>query len=207
MLVLTADQKRSTLRGDRVPEALQALAALGPPGEDSGVVLPFERTVGDEVQALLATPRAALHAVVTLVRLGGWRIGLGLGDVETPLPATTRAASGPAYLAARRAVGAAHASPADLCVVRAVGADGYGEDDRAHQAESALWLLVAVLRRRTAEGWEIVEMADTGLSGREIADRLRITPSAVSQRLARAAVHEARRGIELAEALLAEADA
>jgi predicted transcriptional regulator len=50
-------------------------------------------------------------------------------------------------------------------------------------------------------------MADAGLSGRDIAERLEISPSAVSQRLARASLHEGRRGAELAEALLAEADA
>jgi hypothetical protein len=50
-------------------------------------------------------------------------------------------------------------------------------------------------------------MAETGLAGRDIAERLDISPSAVSQRLARAAYQEGRRGAELAEALLAEADA
>lgn len=212
MFVVTADQKRSTLHGDRVPEAIDALghAGLGAPtrrGAHSGVALPFERTVGDEIQGLLATPAAAIRAVTTLMRLGGWRLGLGIGDVDTPLPDTTRAASGPAFVAAREAVAAAHSSPADLRIVHADGADGYGEAHRARQAESALWMLAAVLRRRTPEGWEIVDMADAGLSGRDIADRLDISPSAVSQRLARAALHEGRRGAELAEALLAEADA
>jgi len=230
MFVLTADQKRSTRHGDRVPEALTALAALfdpaaapdgsepdgsgpdgsGPDGSGlggSGLALPFERTVGDELQGLLSTPAAAVRAVTALVRLGGWRMGLGVGAVDTPLPDSTRAASGPAFVAAREAVAAAHSAPADLRIVHADGDRGYGGAHRARQAESALWLLTAVLRRRTPEGWEIVDMADAGLSGRDIADRLEISPSAVSQRLARAALNEGRRGAELAEALLAEADA
>ncbi len=207
MFVLTADQKRSTRHGDRVPEALVALETALGAGADAGVVLPFERTVGDEIQGVLSSPRAAVRAVSALVRLGGWRTGLGVGAVDTPLPDSTRAASGPAFLAAREAVEAARSSPVDLRVVHADGAPHYGEPDRARQAESALWVLAVLLRRRTPEGWEIVDMAETGLSGRDIAERLHISPSAVSQRLARAALHEGRRGAELAEALLAEADA
>jgi hypothetical protein len=205
--VLTADQKRSTRHGDRVPEALLALeTALGADG-DAGVALPFERTVGDEIQGVLSSPRAAVRAVTELVRLGDWRVGLGVGAVDTPMPDSTRAATGGAFLAAREAVDRASSSPADLRVVRADGAGHYGGADPARHAESALWLLTVLLRRRTPEGWEIVDMADTGLTGRDIADRLGISPSAVSQRLARAAFHEGRRGAELAAALLAEADA
>ena len=207
MFVVTADQKRSTRHGDRVPEALSALGSTLGSGDGSGVVLPFERTVGDEIQGLLSTPAAVVSTVTALVRLGSWRTGLGVGPVDLPLPTSTRAASGPAFLAAREAVEAARSSPADLRVVRADGAHHYGEAERARQAESALWMLTALLRRRTPEGWEIVDMAETGLSGKDIADRLDISPSAVSQRLGRAAYQEGRRGAELAEALLAEADA
>lgn len=212
MFVITADQKRSTRRGDRVPEALtaleSALATAAGSGADDGagsVALPFERTVGDEIQGVLSSPAAAVITVTTLVRLGGWRTGLGVGPVDLPLPSSTRAASGPAFLAAREAVEAA--SPADLRVVRGDGGHHYGVVERARQAESALWMLTVLLRRRTPEGWEIVDMAETGLSGKDIADRLDISPSAVSQRLARAAYQEGRRGAELAEILLAEADA
>jgi hypothetical protein len=202
MLVLTADQKRSTQSGDRVPAALQALGTDPP----EGVRLPFERTVGDEIQGVLSTPAAAVWAVTELVRLGDWRIGIGVGPVEQPLPDSTRAASGPAFVAARDAVTAAHTSPTDLRVRSAVGARDYPSANRARAAESALWLLVALLRRRTPEGWEIVQMAGSGLSGREMAARLDISPSAVSQRLARAGAHEGRRGAELAALLLAEAE-
>ena len=49
-------------------------------------------------------------------------------------------------------------------------------------------------------------MAGSGLSGREMAARLDISPSAVRQRLARAGAHEGRRGAVLAALLLAEAE-
>jgi hypothetical protein len=207
VFVLTADQKRSTRHGDRVPQALAALDSALQGMERPGVALPFERTVGDEIQGVLSSPAAAVRALTTLVRLGDWRIGLGVGPVDLPLPSSTRAASGPAFLAARDAVEAARSSPVDLRVVGTDGGHHYGEAERARQAESALWVLAVLLRRRTPEGWEIVDMAETGLSGRDLAERLGISPSAVSQRLGRAAYQEGRRGAELAEALLAEADA
>jgi hypothetical protein len=207
MFVLTADQKRSTRHGDRVPEALAALDAVLAARGEPGVALPFERTAGDEIQGVLSSPGTTVRAITELVRLGDWRVGLGVGPVDTPLPESTRAGSGPAFLAAREAVNTARSSPADLRVVHAAGAGRYGGAGRARQAESALWLLTVLLRRRTPEGWEIVDMADTGLAGKDIADRLDISPSAVSQRLSRAALHEGRCGAELAEALLAEADA
>lgn len=209
MFVVTADQKRSTRRGDHVPAALTALGAMraGLTDAGPGVLLPFERTVGDEIQGVLQSPAATVSVLTVLVRLGHWRVGVGIGAVDTPLPASTREASGPAFVAAREAVTAAHSSPADLRVLHAVGASDYGRAEMTRRAESALWLLTAVLRRRTPEGWEIAEMTDEGLTGRAVAQRLGISASAVSQRLARAAVHEARRGAELAEALLAEADA
>ena len=46
-----------------------------------------------------------------LLRAGGWSIGVGAGPVQTPLPASTRAATGPAFLSARRAVEAATRPP------------------------------------------------------------------------------------------------
>ena len=60
MIVLTADQKRSTRHGDRVPEALAALADLAVAGlagaardeDGAGVALPVERTLGDAIQGL-----------------------------------------------------------------------------------------------------------------------------------------------------------
>ena len=63
----------------------------------------------------------------------------------------------------------------------------------------------ALVSRRTAEGWEIMDVLDETGSGKLAAERLGISPSAVSQRAARAARAESRLGAELAESLLAEA--
>ncbi len=196
--VIVADQRDSRHGQDRVPEALDRLATVR-------TRLPFERTAGDEIQALVATPESVVAAVVALTRAGGWRIGIGLGSVVEPLPSSTRAARGSAYLAARDAVVTSRATPAALAL-RTVGADGYGADE-VQDAQTALWLLRSVLERRTEEGWQIVELRDQGLTGAESAARLRISESAASQRLKRSAHEEARAGALLAARLLARAAA
>jgi hypothetical protein len=198
MFAVIADQVGSRTGADEVPAALSAL-------RDLPLVLPFERTAGDEIQALCGEPASVPHLVARLTRLGGWRIGVGAGDVETPLPESTRAARGPAYLAARAAITRARHSPAQLALALPAavsGADYRDLSDAAEDAETALWLLRSVLARRSEEGWELMDLLDTGLSNAAAAARLGISPSAVSQRLARAARVEGGRGHVLATRLL-----
>ena len=193
-----ADQVGSRTADDRVPAALAALA-------DLDATLPFERTAGDEIQGLLDDPRALVTAVTRLTRLGGWRIGLGAGTVDSPMPTSTRAARGPAYLAARAAIDSARGAPAGLALTVAPGVSGatYGEvSDAVQDAEAALWLLRTVLARRSEEGWELMDLLDRGLTNARAAERLGISPSAVSQRLSRASRIEVDRGSHLAARLL-----
>jgi hypothetical protein len=196
---ILADQVDSRSGADRVPAALEALAGLD-------VILPFERTAGDEVQGLAASPESVVEAVLRLTRLDGWRLGIGAGTVETPLPGSTRAARGGAYLAARTAISASRRSPTGLALAvdPVVRDDRYGEViGTARDAEAGLWLVRSVLARRSREGWELMDLLDHGLTNAEAAARLGISPSAVSQRLARAARQEALRGAELCIRLLA----
>jgi len=196
--VLIADQVGSRTADDRVPAAL---ATLG----DLPVALPFERTAGDELQGLLDDPQSVVTAVTRLTRLGGWRIGLGAGTVDSPLPASTRAARGPAYLAARAAIDSARTAPAELALALPASVRGaaYGEvSDAVEDAEAALWLLRTVLARRSEEGWELMDLLDKGLTNARAAQRLGISPSAVSQRLSRASRTEVDRGSLLAARLL-----
>ena len=142
--------------------------------------------------------RARLRQVLeTLIRAGDWNVGVGIGEVETPLPPITRAGRGPAYLSARSAVTSAKSTPWNL---RVVGDQGY----RCRQLETVLWLWSAVLSRRTARGWEVADLVDEGLSYDEAARRLGITQSAVSQRAQAAGLVEGRRARELTEQLAAE---
>lgn len=199
MFAVIADQVSSRTGTDRVPTALALLPAVP-------TVLPFERTAGDEIQGLIDDPAALTQVVSRLTRLGDWRIGIGAGPVDVPLPDSTRAARGAAYLAARTAIASARNSPVQLSLALPsdVGGTRYGEfADAAQDAETALWLWRSVLSRRSAEGWELMDLLDQGLNKATAAERLGISPSAVSQRLGRAARAEGIRGEALAGRLLA----
>lgn len=186
VVVLTVDQHESRTGPDQVPAALEALA-------DVPCLRRFERTVGDEFQGLLEDPAALPAALEPLLRADAWNIGIGIGEVDTPLPDHARAGRGPAYLAARDAVTAAKSSP---WRVRAVG-----PTDATRALESAAWLWAALLARRTARGWEVADLVDQGMTYDEAASRLGISQSAVSQRAAAAGIAEGRRARELVEHL------
>lgn len=188
--VLTVDQRNSRGQDDRVPTMLSTLNTIVS-------LRPFERTAGDEIQGVLVQPAALRQVLETLIRAGDWNVGVGIGEVETPLPPSTRAGRGPAYLSARSAVTSAKSTPWNL---RVVGDQGY----RCRQLETVLWLWSAVLSRRTARGWEVADLVDEGLSYDEAARRLGITQSAVSQRAQAAGLVEGRRARELTEQLAAE---
>ena len=171
--VLTVDQRASRRGPDRVAGALAELGAGVP------ALLPFERTAGAEFQGVLDTPDAVVDVAVRLVRLGGWSIGIGAGPVQTPLPPSTRAATGPAFLSARRAVDAAKQRPVRLAVRGASPAD-------AGDAQSVLSALAVLVSRRSDQAWEAIELVDSGRTQAEAAAALGISRQAVGQRLAAA---------------------
>lgn len=181
-IVLTVDQRDSRRTADRVPAALDALA-------DVPTLLAFERTTGDEFQGLLGDPEALATAIEWLLRDEAWHVGIGVGPVDEPLPDHTRAGRGPAYQHARTAVTAAKSSPWHLRVV--------GDDPAVRALETTIWLWAAVLARRTSRGWEVADLVAEGLTYGEVAERLGIGQSAVSQRAQAAGIVEARRAREL----------
>jgi hypothetical protein len=188
VVVLTVDQRGSRTAADLVSDALAGLA-------DLSLRLPFERTAGDEMQAVLDEPAALAPTLERLLRDATWNIGLGIGPVDRPLPESARAGRGPAYLHARSAVTAAKTSPWHLRVA--------GDDEAARDLESVLWLWAAVLDRRTDKGWEVTDLVDEGLSYDEAGRRLGISQSAVSQRAQAAGLVEGRRAREVVTHLAA----
>ena len=196
-VVLTVDQRGSSKRAatDRVPATLAALA-------DVGMVRPFERTAGDEFQGVLEEPAALATLAERLLREDAWNIGIGIGEVEEPLPESTRAGRGSAYLHARDAVTGAKSSLWHLRVA--------ADRPRARLLETSLWLWAALLSRRTPRGWEVADLVDSGLRYDGAAHELGITQSAVSQRAAAAGIVEGQRArelvTELARWLLAEGE-
>ncbi|MEO7979646.1 MAG: hypothetical protein ABI807_01905 [Sporichthyaceae bacterium] len=162
------------------------------------MVRPFERTAGDEVQGVLDRADAVADLALLLARDRLWSVGIGVGDVDHPLPDSTRAGSGPAFNRARTAVTAAKNRGTGLAVV--------GPDDTlARRAQTALDLVAALLQRRTERGAAAVALAREGLNQIEVASRLGVSKQAVSQRLQAADWHLEAPGRELAAHLLSVA--
>ncbi|MEI4274124.1 hypothetical protein TEK04_20560 [Klenkia sp. LSe6-5] len=172
--VLTVDQRASRQGPDLVGGVLAALA-------DVPVLLAFERTAGDEFQGVVGHPAAAVDVLLRLVRAGGWSIGIGAGPVQAPLPDSTRAAAGPAFLAARRAVDDAKQRSARVAV--------HGVDEvAAADAQAVATVLVTLLQRRSPQAWEAIDLVTAGCTQAEAASRLGVSRQAVGQRLAAAAL-------------------
>jgi hypothetical protein len=169
--VLTVDQRGSRRDADRVPEVLALLEGTVAP------LLGFERTAGDEFQGVLAEADDVVGVVLRLVRHGGWSIGIGAGAVQTPLPRSTRAGSGQAFLSARRAVEAAKQRPTRLAVRGAVPVE-------AADAQAVLSALAVVVERRSEQAWEAIALVDDGRTQADAAGELGISRQAVGQRLA-----------------------
>jgi hypothetical protein len=195
VFVLTVDQIRSRQRQDLVEPALDALRAVP-------TRLPFTRTVGDEFQGVLEDAVSVVDAILTLMREGGWHIGVGIGTVEEPLPDDPRSARGPAFLAARSAVDRAKREPTHVCVGAADPAAVEGED-----AEVVLQLLAALRSRRTDQGWEAADLMSATGSRTEVAARLGVTRQAVGQRLQAASWTTEQRALPALARLLDRADA
>lgn len=143
-------------------------------------VLDWQLSAGDELQSLYSDPRDVLRVILTLGSDRDWHVGLGIGTVEYPLPATVHEATGAAFIAARKAVTEAKESSSP-----AVEGSVW-----APHVESVLGLVCSVRRRRTANGAAATVLADAGLTQCQIATELDITQSSVSRRLSAAQWHE-----------------
>jgi hypothetical protein len=207
MFVITADQKASRHDIDRAGAGRDDLAAR----YEGRMVLPVDRTAGDEVQALVADATTALDMVLMLTRAGHWSVGLGIGAVRTPLPRATREATGPAFIAARDAVTAAKRSATRFAL--ATDPATARDDDPAPtlpgavEVEALITLLLLARDRRTPQGWDVVDRMAGGGTQRAVAAELGITPQAVSTRLRTSGWRAERAAIPGLEALLTHLDA
>ena len=184
MFVLTVDQKNSRREDDRVPAILEALS-------DIPTVAGFERTVGDEVQGVLDDSSALVDALRWIIRDGGWHVGLGIGEISPEYVKSirlqgVRVGRGVPFVYAREAVEAAKGHAASVAVK--------ADDDAAQLVQSILRLLVVAVEGRTKGQRAVVELFDRGLTGKLIAERLRISPSSVSARKSLSHVDEEREG-------------
>lgn len=170
MFVITADQRASRRGPDLVPHALTVLQAVT-------MAVPFERTVGDEIQGVANDPEEVLRAISLLSVSHRWSIGLGVGAVEQPLPRSSREGRGPAFIHARSAVENAKGLYPSF---QLKGGGSTAEID----ANSALALLAGVWLKRTEPGWEAVRTLQEHHHKQSNAARaLGISEQAFSQRL------------------------
>ncbi|GEE02806.1 hypothetical protein nbrc107696_32520 [Gordonia spumicola] len=168
MFVVTVDQRSSRTDRDRVPDVLAAYA-------DVPTVRPFDRTAGDELQAVFDDAAAVVPVALDLASSGHWSVGIGVGGVDLPLPETTRAGRGQAFENAREAV---EAAKRDRRRFRVVGASPW----TAH-AQTAAALLLDTMSSRSDAGREAVALMRTGVPQTVAASSLSITPQAMSARL------------------------
>ncbi|MGU3433168.1 hypothetical protein ACNHUS_09120 [Actinomycetes bacterium M1A6_2h] len=192
MFVLTVDQRRSRRDVDRVPDLLDRYAS-------HSLSRRFERTAGDEVQAVSDDPDLVVDIALDLVDDGSWSVGIGAGVTEQPLPDITRAGRGAAFEAARDAVNRAKNAPGAIAVA---GPD----EDTAADAQAVLTLLAVLITRRSDEGRSAVATMRTAASQAGAATELGITRQAMSQRLAVAGWQAELSGRTAAVRLLARAD-
>lgn len=195
MYVLTVDQQSSRTQPDRVPELLRAV-------EDVSTVLPFVRTVGDEAQAVLDSAPQVVRACIAIARAGQWSIGIGLGEVEHPLPDSSDQARGQAFIAARTAVETAKNSWSPLCVETATTSEDHVKD--AQDAQTVLRLMFDLTARATDAQWQVIDaLRNTpGASQTQIAEDLNISQQAVSKSLRAARAEGIMEAIDCAERLL-----
>jgi len=179
MFVVIADQIGSRTDRDRVAGLLERLH------ERTGdrLALPAERTAGDELQALTADAATALDVVLECLRDGHFRAGLGIGAVAGALPASIREASGPAFIAGRRAV-----QQAARTSIRFSAAGADGAEDAAADVDALVALLLSARARWSPQSWELHELLEQGLTQAASAEQLGISPQAVSKRARAAAL-------------------
>ena len=213
MYVMTIDQRGSSADVDRVPGLLAELAGLSTAGR-------FERSVGDEVQGVVERPDEVVEIALHALRSGRWYVGIGVGAVDLPLPASPREGSGPAFVAARVAVENAKSGSAHVPVAVVSGGlrrgaaapspAGSAGARACANAEAVLRLIGRLVQDRTAAQWKVVDVlrsvqhGHSGTHGTQkiTARELGITEQSVSRALLRSGWQEEWAARPAAEMLL-----
>jgi hypothetical protein len=196
VFAITADQVGSRAAADLADAQLARIEQIAA----GRLVLPPDRTAGDEIQAATEDARAALDLVLDLTRDGNWSVGLGVGDVRLPLPDATRAATGSAFILARDAVARAKKNATRFAV-----SVGTGRLPDAALLQPLIDLLLHLRARRTPEGWEVADRLVAGMTQARLAAELGVTPQAISLRVQNAQLHTETAAIAALTELLAAA--
>jgi hypothetical protein len=196
--VVLLDQRMSR----RDPDRVEAWRENANEKYASELTLPFVRTAGDEMQAVTSSSTALVGVIQDAVIDRGWWIGIGIGDVERPLGATSRESRGEAFWLARGALEKAKAQRASRpLVLRAQ------PPERLDELVACLHAYVFIVLRRTKRQAEAAEAVRAGRSVSEIAGQRSVTVQAVYEVLQAAGTEEeaelGRLAVQLASPALA----
>jgi len=192
-VVVTIDERKSRRAARSRADELTRRLNEQP---DVATLLPFEVTVGDELQGVLAYPVDVVAPLRVIARHAGWWVGIGIGHIEL-LGESARMSTGIAFVQARRAVERAKKTPWGVAV------EGAGWK-RVDELDRAIALWITLLEMRSKRGWETVDMRLRALTEAEIASQLGITQQAVNQRLRAAFFAQDEEGTQLIQSIARE---
>jgi hypothetical protein len=198
MYVLTIDQRGSSTDVDRVPGLIAALGSLTP--------VPFERSVGDELQGVVERAADVVDIALYALREGHWYVGIGIGEVRLAPGGSPREGSGSGFVAARKAVENAKGAAAQVPLSVVPGSMGVGRGLPASagegimssaNAEAVLRLIGRVVQQRTPAQWRVVDrlraLGGGGIrhgSQKQVARELGISEQSVSRAVLRSGWQE-----------------
>lgn len=175
LFVVTINQRDSRDVGDLVPELLREFRFVD-------TVIPFQRSVGDELQGVVGSARVAVDVALKAIRFRRWHVGIGVGEVHSPMPERITDAEGYGLVYSRRAVNRAQKT-GERIPLAVEGPDA----DVAAEAEAVLRLLGQIVYTRTDAEWNVLDLMTPGARGQQklIAQELGITTQAVSKAVIR----------------------
>jgi len=212
MYILTIDQRGSSADVDRVPELIADLAGL--------TAEAFERSVGDELQGLVADPSEVVDIALHALRSGHWYVGIGIGSVVLAPGASPREGTGTGFVAARKAVDLAKTAAGQVPLSVVSGSIGRAAEVPRHaregavacaHAEAVLRLIGRLVQERTPAQWRVVDrlrlLQGGGRHGsqKQVAKQLGITEQSVSRAVLRSGWQEEWAARPAAAMLLAHA--
>ncbi len=173
--VLTINQRDSREVGDLVDELLKAL-------RHQPALVPFQRSVGDEVQGVVESATSAVDAALCALRSRRWYVGIGVGGLTPPVPERIVDAHGYGLVYARRAVDRVRKT-GERIPLAVEGPD----EQIAAEAEAVLRLIGQIVHTRTEAEWAVLDLMTPGARGQQkyVAEELGITAQAVSRAVVR----------------------
>jgi len=201
VFVFTIDQVASRRRADQVPALLKELARFD-------AVIPFTRTVGDEVQGVVESPTNAVEICRLLMAENNWHTGIGIGGLKPEDRKLERSADGtsPSFALARDAVEAAKKKPGrSQLAVRA--AESNTSQPAAERLEALLGLLNGVITARTPSQWKVINTVSHNSTATQvqIAEEVGMTQQGVAKSLAASLWRQELEVLPLLEHLFREA--